>query len=354
MKKFFIPAFPFLIAALLCGHSAEADLVIDPVFQSSITNDPNAATIEATIDSAISNLELAIANPVTVTIDFGEMSSGLGQSSTYQYDISYSDYLSLLENNQTLSAYDTKALNSLGLAAPYTSLNPTTNPVNGSTTIQTTGALLRALGVDAEAPTGQPDSTIDFNASLVDEATGTPTSGEYSLESVVTHEMDEALGIGGGGSQLNAVYEGYTSPAGAAGPLDLFRYSGVGVRSYTTAAGADPYFSIDGGITKLDYFNQDGSTGSDYGDWGNGITNAQYGNTPSQVQDAYGTPDTSPNLGAAELTALDVIGWNLNPQGAKLEAVPEPNCAWLLVGGLAVAAGIKRRYAWGGDWGFLK
>lgn len=325
----------FAVLSLLfvaCCASAHAGLVIDPTFESSITNDPNASTIEASINAAISNIEADIANPVTVQIDFGEVDSGLGQSATYQYDISYSTYLSLLEENQNLSSEQTTALSSLGLTAPYTSPNPTTNPVNGSSLIQTTGALLRALGVDAPPPEGQPDSTIDFNPEYVDDSTGTPPGDEYSLESVVAHEMDEVLGIGGDGSQLNDVYYGYTSATGAVGPLDLFRYSSPGVRSYTTALGPDPYFSIDGGETNLVYFNQTGSDGSDFADWGNGTTDSGYGNTPPNVQDAYGSPGTAPSLGPNEMTALNVVGWNLTPQGVAIEAIPEPGSLCLLLG----------------------
>src|SRR5581483_10908392 len=114
MKKYFIGRLLLLSLSAVIAYgcaSANANLVINPVFQSSITSDSNAATIESTINAAISNVEGDIANSVTVIIDFGEVNSGLGQSSTYQYDISYTGYLSLLENNQSLSANDTTALN---------------------------------------------------------------------------------------------------------------------------------------------------------------------------------------------------------------------------------------------------
>lgn len=315
---------------LLFTGIANANLVIVPTYESSITSDPNASTIENTIQAAINNLDNSIANNVTVSITFGEMSSGLGQSSTYQYDINYSNYVADLTSHQTLTVQDTTARASLPLSS-------TTNPVNGSTQIQTTGALLRAFGINANPPAGQTDSTVEFNTSLLNISLGNPGAGKYSLASVVTHEMDEVLGVGGGGSQL----ESGGSTTGAIGPLDLYRYSAPGVRSYTTTPGADPYFSINGGTTNLAYFNQTGN--GDYADWGNGITNDQQGNTPPLVQDAFGTPGSNPQLSSEELTALDVVGWNLTPAGLLIENAPEPSTWAMLFGGIAVLVVFRYR-----------
>ncbi len=322
-----------LVAAGGCCAPAKANLVIDPVWANSISSDPNAATIEGTIDTAISNFETDISNPVTVYINFTEATSGLGGSNTTAYVVPYSNYLNGLENNQILSLNDSTALNSLGLTAPYTAPNPTTNPVNGSTSIETSGPLLRALGLGALASAtssaSSPDSTINFNTNLVYDSLGTPPAGKYSLEAVVSHEIDEVLGIGGQGSMLNNVVGGYTAANGAVGTTDLFRYSAYNTRSYTTAAGADPYFSIDSGATNLDYFNQSAIPNTDYGDWGNGITGSGSGNTPPQVQDAFGAPGIAPSLGRSEMTALDVVGWNLTAQGAALEQVNIGRATWI-------------------------
>src|SRR6266550_345451 len=71
-----------LAAVLLFGRVApvQAGLIINPTYDSSITSDPNAAAIEATIQTAINTYQSLFTNPVTVNIKFQEMSSGLGAS----------------------------------------------------------------------------------------------------------------------------------------------------------------------------------------------------------------------------------------------------------------------------------
>ena len=299
-----------------CCSSANADILINPTFESSITSNPNAATIEAGIDQAISNIESFIANPITVRIEFGSMNTGLGQSSTFTNDLSYSQYRSDLANNQILSSNDSLALASLPVAS--------TNPVNGNAEVVLTLPNLRAIGQTALGNNGGGfDSTITLNLSDLNlSRTGPQDSTKYDLQAVTTHEIDEVLGIGGAGSILSA--SGPTVPTDPVGSMDLFRFASSGARSFTTSATATAYFSINSGATKLTNFNQNGS--GDFGDWATGPT--------PQVQDAFGTPGVDVNLGPNELTALDVIGYNL-------VAVPEPGSGTLLVSGL-LAIGILR------------
>ena len=95
------------------------------------------------------------------------------------------------------------------------------------------------------------------------------------------------------------------------GPLDFYRYLSAGVRSFSTSSNITSYFSLDGGITPLVYFNQFGNS-TDFGDWGDGVMPADgKGNSPPQVQDASGVTGTQPNMGANELIALDVVGYTL-------------------------------------------
>ena len=91
--------------------------------------------------------------------------------------------------------------------------------------------------------------------------TGPQDSIDYDLQSVAMHEIDEVLGIGGAGSRLPTTNS-------SLGPLDLFLYSAVGVRSFTTSSSATAYFSINGGTNDLVNFNQ--TAGADYGDWASG------------------------------------------------------------------------------------
>jgi hypothetical protein len=325
-----IGAFSLLAAGCV---SANANLSIIPTYASNITSDPNAAAIETAINSDIATMDSYIANNVTVNISFQETGSGLGGSSTYIGTIGYGSYLSALQAQTSLSAADNTAIASLP-AGPN-------NPVNGNANITTTLTVLRALGFGgANPPVGQPDTTISLNTSIMNLSRSGPQNPSfYDLQAVAMHEIDEALGIGGPGSQLGG---GTTGPVG---PLDLFRYSAPGVRSYAAGTGIAPYFSINGGVTDLVHFNQ-ADAGSDYSDWGNGVIPAQgQGNTSPQVQDAFGAPGGQPNLGANELTALDVVGWNLTAAGLAVEtnAVPEPTTIGLMVTGLLGVCLIRRR-----------
>jgi len=105
---------------------------------------------------------------------------------------------------------------------------------------------------------------------------------------VASHETDEVLGTSSGVNQANIA------------PPDLFRYTSAGVRNFTTA-GDNAWFAIDPAVPLVQY-NQ--NSGGDFGDWWS--TGAH---TP-RVQDAFGTPGATPNLGV-ELTVLDVVGWDL-------------------------------------------
>jgi len=309
LKPFFLA---FIAIAVAYVTPARAGLVINPIFASSITSDDNAATIEATIDGAIQVYERSFFDPITVNIEFEEMSSGLGESETYYGTIAYSEYLSLLAADATTAA-DASALASLP-AGPD-------NPVDGSPYMDVTTANLRALGIDVNPPEGQPDGFVLLNTSIMNLNRTSINPSKYDLMAVASHEIDEVLAFG---SALNGLSNGAATPTGAVWGMDLYRYDQNGNRSFNTTLSSQAYFSINGGVTDLARFNQTG--GGDFSDW--------YSTGPHtpEVQDAFGTPGATPNLGV-ELTALDVLGYDLE--------TPEPATAALAAAALVVFGGLK-------------
>ena len=262
---------------------------------------------QAAVNTAISYFDAAVTNNVTVNIDFSNMGSGLGSSTQNRYGISYANLRSALYASAT-SANDLSAANSLSTG----SFDPST----GASIVNITHADCIALGLGCGAAIGGYDGSIGINLGITDPTRSDGISaGYYDLVSVASHEIDEILGIGGAGSLLGS------NGINGIGILDLFRYTSAGTRTYTTS-GDNAYFSINGGTTDVARFNNDGV--GDYGDWHTSAT--------PQVQDAYGTPGVQVNMGTAELTALDVVGWTL--ASGTSSSVPEPATYLLLLAAL--------------------
>jgi hypothetical protein len=273
--------------------SAKA-LTIIPTFDATITNDVNAATIESTINSAIQLYQARFSDPITVTLQFKEIStSGIyGSSQWSYYNVSYSSFRTALAQHAT-TTNDAVALSLLPIGSA--------NPVTGTPSISVKTANLHALGFtpfNSGLPGGY-DGIIGLHTSQLNLSRASTVATKGDLLSTVCHEMDEVLGMSSG---LDFVPTN-TNPL----PQDLFRYSSAGARSYTTN-GDDAYFSIDG-TNLLARCNQNVASG-DRGDWW--VAGAH---TP-RVQDASATNGKTPNPNV-ELIALDVIGYKLVP-------VPKP------------------------------
>jgi hypothetical protein len=327
----FLPAGVAVLLIGICPMS-RAQLVIDGSFGNSITSLTDASTIEATIDAGIAQLESAIATPITVNIDFEDDTTiSLGASNTYYNYLPYSQYLTDLKNLPDHSAIQNTAWASLPVQ--------TDNPVNGNAYLEMSLPLLRAIGEsqlgDNSGTPNDLDSTISLNIPEMNVSrSGTQNANDYDLEAVAMHEMDEVLGIGGEGSSLND--SGTGSTTGPVGVLDLYRYSAANTLSHNKTANTVAYFSINSGTSSIVYFNQAGHS-SDFGDWGDGVTPADSEPTnPAYVQDAFSDPGVDINLGTPELTAFNVVGY-------ELAAVPEPkDTALLIVGSLAVLGAWRR------------
>jgi hypothetical protein len=263
-------------------------LTIIPTFDSSITNDPQAATIEATINAAIAVYRFNFSDRVTANFTFTEMDSGLGENDTYEVYESYGSYRAALVSHAT-TPDDATALAYLP--------TQTDNPVNGNAQMTLKLPLARALGFSANPSSGDSDSTVYLNTSVMNLSSLATSPTNYSLFATVSHEMDEALGLG---SALNGLANNAAAPTGPVMPQDLFRYDQNGNRSLTTSLTATAYFSLDG-TNDLAQFNQ--FDGGDFGDWYSYDVTV----TP-QVQDAFLGPGVNPVLGV-ELRVLDVMGF---------------------------------------------
>ncbi|HEX4119814.1 MAG TPA: NF038122 family metalloprotease [Verrucomicrobiae bacterium] len=262
-------------------------LVITPVWDSTIANDPNASTIESTINTAIQFYETRFADPINVSIEFAETNAGLGQSDWRYNSVLYSEFRTALQQDAT-TANDTNALAHLP--------NSPANPINGDGLINVKTANLKAIGLTGynSGLPGGVDGIVTLNTSIMNLTRTDIDPSKYDLLSVAEHEMDEVLGLGS--------YLGSGVSADDPFPQDLFRYTSAGGRSFTTS-GDDAYFSLDG-KNFLVQFNQ--AANGDYGDWWSS------GSHIPRVQDAFATAGVTPNPNV-ELVALDVQGYDLLP-----------------------------------------
>jgi len=265
-----------------------AGLTIIPTFDASI----DAAT-QTAINNAIAFYQKTFTNNITVNIEFHNMAAGLGQSVFFVFNLSYPSYRTALAANAT-SADDATAL--------ANTPSGSTNPVTGSSNIVVKSPNGRALGFNT------PEKSFNFGGSPCPTFTGsgciglnvTLANSHGVLTAVVEHEIDEVLGLG-------SALQGTTTPADP-WTEDLFRWAMTGLRSFAANASCtsppSSFFSIDGGVTNLDQFNNC-NNGGDYGDW---ITH-----TPSQVQDASTNFSGAPSLSVTspEVRALDVIGYTI-------------------------------------------
>jgi hypothetical protein len=280
-----------------------AGLTIIPTFNANI----DAAT-QTVINNAIAFYQNTFTNNITVNIEFHNMSTGLGQSTFFVFTVPYASYRTALGANAT-SADDATAL--------ANTPSGSTNPVTGSSNILVKTPNGRALGFNLPEPTFPTGSSCPmFTGSGCIGLNVTLANSQGVLTTVVEHEIDEILGLGSALQSTITPADPWTE--------DLFRWASAGVRSFaanpsmTNPCTSTPpsFFSIDGGTTNLNPFNNC-NNGGDYGDW---ITH-----TPSQVQDAFTNFSGSPSLTVTspEVRALDVIGYTITSKHRRGQLISE-------------------------------
>jgi len=176
-------------------------LIIEPTFDSSITDDPNAAAIEAMINRAIAIYESLFSDPVMTHILFRYSDSApdgtpfppgvLAASRSAVYTVSWNNFVSALRADARTSN-DHTAIASLP-ASPL-SANIAPSSANG-----------RAVGLDtppamfADGTFGQGgpfDGIVTLNSAQPFWFTRPLISGSFDAQRSVEHEIDEVMGLG--------------------------------------------------------------------------------------------------------------------------------------------------------------
>ncbi len=326
------------VAVLCCGTSANA-LVIDPIFDTSITSLANAATVEASVNAVVGQFEASFSTPVTVKIgvSWGRINGSAlpsgdisASQSTLTGPFRYSDIVGAFQDDAAENPNDSNAVLA---AANLPKLSPA-----GSLYYEMPYAQAQALGF-LPASISPDSGYIGFSSTTkwdFDPTNGVGT-GYYDFQGAVAHEISEVLGRVTGLVGTRPTY---------ATMFDVLRYSAPHASSFSYNAAA--YFSLNGGVTNLSWFNTTGT-----GD------RSDVRSVAGDAQDAFVSTSTVYGLSTADLTALDVLGWGsweslpnnamvgdagLSPISAGM-SVPEPTTWMTMLLGLGLAGAVTRRSA---------
>jgi hypothetical protein len=305
-------------AAIFCApllftfsYSARA-LIIDPTYDITVNTNANATQIKADIGIAITNIETLLTNPITlnITVYWGTN----GASNPFSNGIALSESDAQLEYQPGSFGYPqvTNALwasrKTAAQISAYTNLPGSDPTPNGSTWLMPR-CEAKALGLTMFAEpndsvndgaigfTTDPGIVFDFNP------TNRAVVGEYDFIASAEHEMTEVMGRT---TYRMDVYGYYL-------PFDLFRFTNSGAANITAEA-TNAYFSVNGGATVLEDYNEP-YNGGDLQDW-------ESPSIPPDSFDAYAYDGDENYLSYADLIALNVLGYELSYKAPTQAAQP--------------------------------
>ena len=279
---------------------ATTGLTIHPTFDSSITNHPNSAAIQAAINRAISICESLLSDPITIEIRFRYSTTApngmplpagsIAQSDFVYYILPWNTYIDALRADAS-TGNDNIAVASLPGSALSINMRPAS--AAGRAVGLNTPPSMFADGTVGNG--GSYDGIVTLNAGSPYQFTRPPSVGNYDAQRSFEHEMDEVIGLG---SRLNLSGNDLR-------PQDLFSWSSAGHRN-TTSSGTR-YFSVNGGATNIVNFSQDQQ--GDFGDWLSGSCPQAH----PYVQNAFGCTGQYSDISATspEGINLDAIGYDL-------------------------------------------
>ena len=274
-------------------------LVIHPTFDSSITNAPNAAVIQATINRAISIYETLFTDPITIEIRFRyattlpdgtPLTGRLSQSFTVIYGAPWNTWINALRADAT-SGNDNIAIASLPATALFGGIVAAS--ANGRALGQNTPPAMFANGTIG---TGGPyDGIVTLNSASLLQFTRPTDANRFDAQRAIEQEIDNIMGL------LYSTSDFF--------PDDLFSWSSPGSRNYDISGRR--YFSIDSGVTTIIDFNQ--NPNGSFAGWLSGACPQ----THPYVQNAFPCAGQNSDISATspEGINLDVIGYNLPQTG---------------------------------------
>jgi hypothetical protein len=268
-------------------------VIINPHFDSSITESPLAASIESAIFDAISFFQAEFTSPVATTIDFGfgEVDNQPLESSAAAENVGLGSFVSYSTLETALSAHD---ISLGGITTPLQSILPSPADVPQGAEFWLTYADQKALGILA-ANSNEVDGYVGISDALDWAWNQNVVSGSGQSDAVgaVEHEISEVMGRVGYLGEANPLNPPVPNDYG---PADLYRFSSSGVREFTQG---DGFFSLNDGKILLMQFNNP-LDGGDAADWYPAIAGDSFG-------DIY--PGVGSVITATDLEIMQALGW---------------------------------------------
>lgn len=299
-----------LACVILMQATSVRAFIIKPTYDASVTSLPNAVLVEAAFGVAMDMFTNQFTNAITVNITVywgitGPFTNGIDLGASQGQLVG--SIVPLFAYPQLTNAL--RALRSSAADSNAVASLPASDPSGGGPWYvpRAEAKMFNFFIGNVLSPNDtNNDGAVGFasDVSYTFDPANRAVPGKYDFIGVAEHEISEVLGR----STLDLL--------GEYEPYDLFRFTNSGARNFDTFA-TNVYFSIDNGVTRLKPFYPDVYTG-DIQDWAS--------STPEDSFDAYVSAGHVLVISTADITALDILGYNSPPiPSPRLTAVTLTN-----------------------------